>query len=183
MRKMITCSFDDLGVVMTAWNGVHPDRNGHFSVTKTLSREDYNKACKNRALFSDILGVDITQGWQNALADAIKNASDLKIDMHKMAEFYVELLTARFGEEKAKEIFAELEKQNTDIESAVRAKLDEAADKEEAEKAKKTIEKGGTNEPDKTGTGTTESTGKGNKKSRRKTDPGTSDETGADTPV
>ena len=169
MRKMITCSFDDMGVVMTAWNGVHPDRPGHFSVTKTMSREVFNDACKHREKFSEILGTDICLGWQNALSDAVKNASNLKIDMVEYAKFATEMLAAYHGD-KAAEVFAEMEKNNTDIQAAVnehlQAKLEEAMKKNE-EGAKD----GG---PD-----TTADTGKGGKKSRRKADTGTPADAGA----
>ena len=100
MRKMITCSFDDQGVIMTAWNGVHPDRNGHYSITKAISRMDFNDACQDRKIFGLILGIDISQGWQNALNDAIKNASPLKIDQKKTVDFLVKLLVANMAKKK-----------------------------------------------------------------------------------
>ena len=124
MRKMITCSFDDNGVIMTAWNGVHPDRNGHFSITKAISRMDFNEACQDRKIFGLILGVDITQGWQNPLNDAIKNASPLKIDPKKTVDFLVQLLVAKYGEEKAAQIFEAAEKENNDIEAYLKAQLE-----------------------------------------------------------
>lgn len=124
MRKMITCSFDDNGVIMTAWNGVHPDRNGHFSITKAISRMDFNEACQDRKIFGLILGVDISQGWQNALNDAIKNASPLKIDPKKTVDFLVQLLVAKYGEEKAAQIFEAAEKENNDIEAFLKAQLE-----------------------------------------------------------
>lgn len=124
MRKMITCSFDDNGVIMTAWNGVHPDRNGHFSITKAISRMDFNEACQDRKIFGLILGVDITQGWQNPLNDAIKNASPLKIDPKKTVDFLVQLLVAKYGEEKAAQIFEAAEKENNDIEAFLKEQLE-----------------------------------------------------------
>lgn len=124
MRKMITCSFDDNGVIMTAWNGIHPDRNGHFSITKAISRMDFNEACQDRKIFGLILGVDITQGWQNPLNDAIKNASPLKIDPKKTVDFLVQLLVAKYGEEKATQIFEAAEKENNDIEAYLKAQLE-----------------------------------------------------------
>lgn len=173
MRKMITCSFDNMGVVMTAWNGVHPDRPGHFSVTKTMSRETFNEACKNRQKFSEILGTDICLGWQNALSDAIKNASNLKIDMVEYAKFATEMLAAYHGD-KAAEVFAEMEKNNTDIQAAVnehlQAKLEEAVKKNEEKE--EGVKDGGSD--------ITADTGKGSKKSRRKADSGTPADAGAD---
>lgn len=124
MRKMITCSFDDQGVIMTAWNGVHPDRNGHYSITKAISRMDFNDACQDRKIFGLILGIDISQGWQNALNDAIKNASPLKIDQKKTVDFLVKLLVAKYGEEKAAQIFEAAEKENNDIEAFLKEQLE-----------------------------------------------------------
>lgn len=167
MRKMITCSFDDNGVIMTAWNGVHPDRNGHFSITKAISRADFNDACKDRRIFGLILGVDITQGWQNPLNDAIKNASPLKIDLKKTTDFLVQLLTAKYGEEEATKIFEAAEKENADMEALLKKHLEE--------ETTETKEKGND------GQGTTETTTeKVGKKSRRKNAAGTSAEPSTD---
>lgn len=125
MRKLITCSFDPNGVVITAWNGVHPDRPGHFSITKAISRMEYNDACKDRKLFGKILGVDITLGWQNPLNDAIKNASNLKIDMQSTVDLLVKLLVARYGEEEATRLFEELDKDNEKITAEIEKLLTE----------------------------------------------------------
>lgn len=165
MRKMITCSFDDQGVIMTAWNGVHPDRNGHFSITKAISRMDFNDACKDRKIFGLILGIDISQGWQNALNDAIKNASPLKIDPKKTVDFLVQLLVAKYGEEKAAQIFEAAEKENNDIEAFLKEQLE----KEEVVTTEPEITE--TKEKDNDGQGRTETaTETGSKKSRRKND-------------
>jgi hypothetical protein len=175
MRKMITCSFDDNGVIMTAWNGVHPDRNGHFSITKAISRMDFNEACQDRKIFGLILGVDISQGWQNPLNDAIKNASPLKIDPKKTVDFLVQLLVAKYGEEKATQIFEAAEKENNDIEAYLKAQLE----KEEVVTTEpETTE---TKEEDNDGQGRTKTaTETGSKKSRRKKDTGTPVEASTD---
>lgn len=176
MRKMITCSFDDNGVIMTAWNGVHPDRNGHFSITKAISRMDFNEACQDRKIFGLILGVDISQGWQNALNDAIKNASPLKIDPKKTVDFLVQLLVAKYGEEKATQIFEAAEKENADIEAFLKAQLEKEDEVVTAEP--ETTE---TKEKDNDGQRTTETTTeKVGKKSRRKNTAGTSAEPSTD---
>lgn len=132
MKKVISCSFDELGVVITAWNGVHPDKPGHFSVTKTMSREDWNDACENRGRFSEILGTDITKGWQNALAEVINNAKRLHVDMDAMTRFLVDML-AKYHGDKAEEVFAQLAESNQRIEEAVM----QHCEAEEQERAKK----------------------------------------------
>lgn len=175
MRKMITCSFDDNGVIMTAWNGVHPDRNGHFSITKAISRMDFNDACQDRKIFGLILGIDISQGWQNALNDAIKNASPLKIDPKKTVDFLVQLLVAKYGEEKATQIFEAAEKENNDIEAYLKAQLEKeevvTTEPETTETKEETNDEQGRTET------TTKTVGK---KSRRKNDTGTPVETSTD---
>lgn len=174
MRKMITCSFDPSGVVITAWNGVHPDRPGHFSVTKMMSREEYNEACKNRHLFDDVLGIKVSEGWAQAVADATKNASNLKIDPKSGLNILMEAIIMKHGPEKAKEIFAELEKQNADIEAALEAELAKEPEPKKEEPA--TTEGGTDGGPDRTA-----KTGKGGKKSGRTTAAGTPDEGSAST--
>jgi hypothetical protein len=176
MRKMITCSFDDQGVIMTAWNGVHPDRNGHFSITKAISRMDFNDACQDRKIFGLILGIDISQGWQNALNDAIKNASPLKIDQKKTVDFLVQLLVAKYGEEKAAQIFEAAEKENNDIEALLKEQLEK-----EDEVVTTEPETTETKEEGNDGQGTTEKTTEtGGKKSRRKNTSSTPADTSTD---
>ena len=153
MRKMITCSFDPSGVVITAWNGVHPDRPGHFSVTKMMSREEFNEACKNRHLFDKVLGIKVQEGWAQAVADATKNASNLKIDPKSGLNILMNAIIMKYGPDKAKELFETLEKENVDMEAAL-----------EAELAKKDEQPEGT---DNGGNDRTTDAAKGRKKSRR----------------
>ena len=72
--KTISCSFekDSMGGFITICNGVTFGRDGHFSKTVAVTKEAFLEACKNKLLFNDILGIDIRQGWQNTLSDAIK---------------------------------------------------------------------------------------------------------------
>lgn len=72
--KTISCSFDkeSMGGFITICNGVTFGRDGHFCKTVAVTKEAFLEACKNKLLFNDILGIDIRQGWQNTLSDAIK---------------------------------------------------------------------------------------------------------------
>ena len=163
MRKMITCSFDPSGVVITAWNGVHPDRPGHFSVTKMMSREDYN----DRHLFNDVLGIKIHEGWAQALSDATKNASNLKIDPKAGLNILMNAIIMKHGPEKAKELFEKLEKENVDMQAALEAELSKDIDNAVDVAAKEVQTQ---SQPKGTDDGTNDratDAGKGSKKSRR----------------
>lgn len=111
---MIVCSFepDCIGGFITINNGVHPDKVGHYSKTVTITKEAFNKACQDRHLFSDILGVDITQGWQNALKDAISNCQNIKEpSVEQLAEFIVKQNIEQRGEEAVRADMEAMEKQ------------------------------------------------------------------------
>lgn len=128
MKKTVNCSFDDLGVVITAWNGVHPDRPGHYSKTITMSRQDFNEACADRRKFGDALGIDVSAGWQNPIKDAINGAKGLKVDMNALTKFLVEMLAKYHGAD-AEKVFAELETQNGKIEEIVTKHCEEMESK------------------------------------------------------
>lgn len=133
MKRMIVCSFepDSIGGFITINNGVHPDRPGHYSKTVTITKEAFNKACKDRHLFSDILGVDITQGWQNPLKDAISNCQNLKEPApEKIGEFIIKANIEKRGEEAVKADMEAMEKQEEAIVKALEEKMKETETKE-----------------------------------------------------
>lgn len=143
MRKLICCSFEQgsMGGFITINNGIHPDRNGHYSKTVMITKEQFNEACENRRLFSDILGVDITMGWQNALKDAISNCSNLKttIDPVKMAETVIKGNIAEHGEEVVKkdmETLAEILEEQEKFEEELAEKAEKEAKKKKTTKKK-----------------------------------------------
>lgn len=72
-KKLITFSFEpeSLGGFACVCNGVHFGRNGAFSHCIPMTKEAFLAACKDRIKFNDLLGIDIREGWQNALKDAI----------------------------------------------------------------------------------------------------------------
>lgn len=134
MKRMIVCSFepDSIGGFITINNGVHPDRVGHYSKTVTITKEAFNKACKDRHLFSDILGVDITLGWQNALKDAISNCQNLKEPTpEKIGEFIIKANIEKRGEEAVKADMEAMEKQEEAFIQSMEEKIKEIETKEE----------------------------------------------------
>ena len=101
-KKLICFSFEkeSVGGMATICNGVNCNKPGHF--------------CKDRVLFNDYLGVDIRDGWQNALGDAIepyltmKEEFDPAIALKTSSELEVKLA----GEEEIAKKTEELEKIN-----------------------------------------------------------------------
>lgn len=141
MKKTICVSVekDKPYVIVTYNNGVRVDLENHDSGTYIVPREQFIEACQHREKFKDILGIDITKGWQDTLFDAIDNMRTLKpLTLEEEAKFIVDTQVARYGEEEIAKEIEILEKQNE--------KVMEAIDDERARKA--------------TGTG------KGSKKSR-----------------
>lgn len=143
MRKMITCSFDEVGVRMTAWNGIHPDRVGSFSATIEMNRTRFNEACQNKMIFGEMLGINIAEGWQNALSDAVKNASPLKIDFLAASKVLVEKITERFvtehgqeeGMKKAEAFFNSVDMETEATEDLIKKAMIAVAEKSEAQPA------------------------------------------------
>lgn len=73
VRKLIAFSFEpeSMGGFAIVCNGVHMGRNGAFSHCYPLTKSAFIEAMKERIKFNELLGIDIRDGWQNALADAI----------------------------------------------------------------------------------------------------------------
>lgn len=82
VRKLIAFSFEpeSIGGFAVVCNGVHFGRNGAFSHCYPLTKAAFVEAMKDRIKFNDILGVDIRDGWQNALKDAIEPFSTMTED-------------------------------------------------------------------------------------------------------
>ena len=87
-KKLVACSFDkdSVGGFITINNGVGWGKNGHISKTVAVTRESFLAACKNRLLFNEILGINIADGWQNAISDAISNFKNLTAEEFNVAE-------------------------------------------------------------------------------------------------
>lgn len=132
-KKLICFSFEkeSLGGMATICNGVNCNKEGHFSKCIAITKEAFLAACKDRVLFNDYLGVDIRDGWQNALGDAIapylgmKEEFDPAIALKTSSDLEVKLA----GEEEIAKKTAELEKINDQWDEII-------------EKSKKTKKKG-----------------------------------------
>lgn len=132
--KIICCSFEpgSMGGFITICNGVKHSLESHFSKTVAVTKEAFIAACKDRILFNDILGIDIRQGWQNALADAILPYQTMtveEVDPKVAANVSSELDVQIRGEDAVNADIAAVEKEN--------AKLEKAAKKAAKAKAKK----------------------------------------------
>ena len=119
MKKLICCSYepDKPYVMMTINNGVNINKPTHVSGTYIIDRDVFIDACKHREKFETLIGIDIRQGWQNALGDAIDNFKTLEpLSIQKTAQFVIDENVKLHGEEIiAKEIEA-LEKQTAECE-------------------------------------------------------------------
>ena len=147
--KIICCSFEpgSMGGFITICNGVKHSLESHFSKTVAVTKEAFIAACKDRILFNDILGVDIRQGWQNALADAIlpfQTMTAEEVDPKVAANVSSELDVQMRGEDAVNADIAAVEKEN--------AKLEKAAKRAAKAKAKKDEEPAEPVAPEKTAT-------------------------------
>jgi hypothetical protein len=82
VRKLIAFSFEpeSMGGFAVVCNGVHFGRNGAFSHCYPLTKSAFVEAMKDRIKFNELLGIDIRDGWQNALKDAIEPFSTMTED-------------------------------------------------------------------------------------------------------
>lgn len=125
--KIICCSFEpgSMGGFITICNGVKHSLESHFSKTVAVTKEAFIAACKDRILFNDILGIDIRQGWQNALADAILPYQTMtveEVDPKVAANVSSELDVQIRGEDAVNADIAAVEKENAKLEKAANAK-------------------------------------------------------------
>ena len=122
--KIICCSFEpgSMGGFITICNGVNSKRPQHFSKTIAVTKEAFIAACKDRHLFNDILGINIAEGWQNALRDAIVPFLTMKetFDPDTAAKVSSELDVQLRGEDEVNADIAAVEKENAEIEKAAK---------------------------------------------------------------
>ena len=123
--KIICCSFEpgSMGGFITICNGVKHSLESHFSKTVAVTKEAFIAVCKGRILFNDILGIDIRQGWQNALADAIlpfQTMTAEEVDPKVAANVSSELDVQMRGEDAVKADIAAVEKENAKLEKAAK---------------------------------------------------------------
>lgn len=144
--KIICCSFEpgSMGGFITVCNGVNHNRPQHFSKTIAVTKEAFIAACKDRHLFNGILGINIAEGWQNALRDAIVPFLTMKetFDPDTAAKVSSELDVQLRGEDAVNADIAAVEKENAEIEKAAK-KITKA----KASKAAKDVEPAPASEP------------------------------------
>lgn len=134
--KIICCSFEpgSMGGFITICNGVKHSLESHFSKTVAVTKEAFIAACKDRILFNDILGIDIRQGWQNALADAILPFQTMtveEVDPKVAANVSSELDVQMRGEDAVNADIAAVEKENAKLEKAAKRAAKAKAKKDE----------------------------------------------------
>lgn len=115
-RKLIAFAFEpeSIGGFAIICNGVHFGRNGAFSHCIPLTKQAFLAACKDRILFNDLLGIDIREGWQNALKDAIDPFTTMSedCDVETVSKAIADMDLNIRGEEKVLEDMAILESDN-----------------------------------------------------------------------
>lgn len=123
-NKIICCSFErgSMGGFMTICNGVGFKRPEHYSKTIAITREAFIAACKDRVLFNDILGIDIRNGWQNALSAAIQcfNGMQEDFDPEVALNASSELDVQMRGEDAVQADIDALEKQNDELDKEIK---------------------------------------------------------------
>ena len=123
-NKIICCSFEkgSMGGFMTICNGVGFKRPEHYSKTIAITREAFIAACKDRVLFNDILGIDIRNGWQNALSAAIQcfNGMQEDFDPEVALNASSELDVQMRGEDAVNADIDALEKQNDELDKEIK---------------------------------------------------------------
>lgn len=136
--KIICCSFEpgSMGGFITICNGVKHSLSTHYSKTIAVTKEAFIAAVKDRLLFNDILGIDIRDGWQNALADAIFPFQTMKeeFDADSAAKVSSELDVQIRGEDAVKADIEVLEKENAALEKVTKKHVRKAKPAKSAKK-------------------------------------------------
>ena len=134
-KKLITFAFEpeSLGGFACICNGVHFGRNGAFSHCIPMTKEAFLAACKDRIKFNELLGIDIREGWQNALKDAIDPFTTMEEDCDpELAAKAVAGLDLNIrGEAAIAEDMATLEADNEKLIATVEKEVKTEEDKKE----------------------------------------------------
>jgi len=146
VRKLIAFSFepDSIGGFGIVCNGVHMGRNGAFSHCYPMTKHAFIEALKDRMKFNELLGIDIRDGWQNALKDAIEPFTTMKEDCDPAvaAQAVAQADVNVRGQEAVEKDMATLEKDNEKLVAEVEkeVKNDEKPAKD-VKKSRKTVKK------------------------------------------
>lgn len=141
VRKLIAFSFEpeSIGGFAVVCNGVHFGRNGAFSHCYPLTKAAFIEAMKDRIKFNELLGIDIRDGWQNALKDAIEPFSTMseECDPAVAADAIAKADVNVRGEDEVKKDMETLDADNKKIVE----KLEKDAEEKPAKKSRKTTKK------------------------------------------
>ena len=118
-------------------NGVHFGRNGAFSHCIPMTKQAFLEACKDRIKFNDLLGIDIREGWQNALKDATVPFTTMGEDCDPavVADAIAQADVNIRGEEEVAKDMETVESDNAKLAKAVEKEV--APAKKAAKKSKK----------------------------------------------
>ena len=127
VRKLIAFSFEPEAVAGFAivCNGVHYSRNGAFSHTYPITKPQFIEALKDRIKFNDLLGIDIRDGWQNALKDAIEPFTTMTEDYDpaKLSELVAKIDLKLRGQEAVEKDIETLEADNEKLVAEVEKEI------------------------------------------------------------
>lgn len=138
-KKLIAFSFEpeSIGGFGIVCNGVHFGRNGAFSHCIPMTKQAFLEACKDRIKFNELLGIDIREGWQNALKDAIDPFTTMSEDCDPavVADAIAQADVNVRGEEAVAKDIETLESDNKKLAEAVEKEVKPA--KKSTKKSKK----------------------------------------------
>lgn len=142
VRKLITFSFapDSIGGFCCICNGVQTTREKHFSACIPMTKHAFLEALENRIKFNELLGIDIRDGWQNALKDAIEPFITMTEDADPavIADAVAKADINVRGEAEVKKDMETLEKDNEKLVAEVEK---EVIEEKPAKKTRKTTKK------------------------------------------
>lgn len=141
VRKLIAFSFEpeSIGGFAIVCNGVHMGRNGAFSHCYPLTKSAFLEALKDRIKFNELLGIDIREGWQNALADAIAPFTTMteECDPQVAADAVAKADINIRGEEAVSADMETLEKDNEKLVTEVEKEVKKETKPKKTRKSKK----------------------------------------------
>lgn len=135
VKKLITFSFapESIGGFCCICNGVQTVREKHFSACIPMTKHAFIEAVKDRVKFNELLGIDIRDGWQNALKDAIEPFVTMTEDCDPavVAQAVAQADVNVRGQEAVEKDMAVLEKDNEELVAKVEEETKQKEIKEE----------------------------------------------------
>lgn len=135
VKKLITFSFepDSIGGFCCICNGVQTVREKHMSKCIPMTKHAFLEALKDRIKFNELLGIDIREGWQNALKDAIEPFTTMTEDADPavLADAVAKADINIRGEEEVAKDVETLEADNKNLSEAVEKEFEDLKQKQE----------------------------------------------------